>query len=86
MPVPKNIRVPIVLLMAKYESPAIVRRKLQVEFGRSIPSEGCIAVTFQPFCETGTVEDKERSGRPSTITEEKVEEVNDVIENQSQSS
>jgi transposase len=82
MTVPKNIRIQIVLLMAKYESPAIVRRKLQVEFGRSIPSEGCITATFQRFCETGTVEDKERSGRPSKIAEEKIEEVHDVIENQ----
>ena len=72
--------------MAKYESAAVVRRKLQIEFGRSTPSEGCITVTFQRFCETGTVEDKERSGRPSKITEEKIEEVCDVIENDPQSS
>ena len=72
--------------MAKYESAAVVRRKLQIEFGRSTPSEGYITVTFQRFCDTGTVEDKERSGRPSKITEEKIEEVCDVIENDPQSS
>ena len=86
MTVPKNIRIQIVLLMAKYESPAVVRRKLQVEFGKNTPSEGCITVTFQRFCETGTVEDKERSGRPSKITEEKIEEVQGFLENQPQSS
>ena len=40
-----------------------------------------IIATFESFCETGTIEDKARFGRPSKITEEKIEEVCDVIEN-----
>jgi hypothetical protein len=73
MPVPTHTRIQIVLLMAIFESPAIMRQKLHVEFGRSTPIEGCIATTFQHFCETSTVENKERSRRPPTITEAKVQ-------------
>lgn len=64
--------------MAKFESATLVRRKLQAEFGQKIPGEDCITKTFQRFCETGTVEDRQRSGRPSNITEEKIDDVRDV--------
>ncbi len=47
----------------------VVKRKLQIEFGKNTPSEKCIKVTFERFCETGTVEDRQRSGRSSKITE-----------------
>jgi hypothetical protein len=80
MPVPTNIRIQIVLLMAIFESSVIVRQKLHVEFGRSAPSEGCITATFQRFCETGTLENKERSRRPSKMTKVKAGEVHDVVE------
>ncbi len=63
-----------------------MKRKLQAEFGRNAPGETCITVTYERFCETGSVEDRERSGRPSKITEEKVNEVHDVLENEPQSS
>jgi hypothetical protein len=43
--------------MAKFESPAVVRRKLQVDFGEDTPTEACIKRTFERFCETGTVKD-----------------------------
>ncbi len=82
---PTNIRIKIVFLMAKFESPIVVKRKLQVEFGKNTPSENCIKFTLQRFYETGTVEDRERSGRTSKITEEKVDEVHDVVGNESQS-
>ncbi len=86
MSVPINIRIKIVLLMAKFESPAVVRRKLQVDFGEDTPTEACIKRTFERFRETGTVEDRERSGRPPKITEEKINEVRDFIQNEPQSS
>lgn len=86
MSLPTNIRIKIVLLMAKFESPVIVKRKLQAEFGKNAPGETCITVTYERFCETGSVEDRERSGRPSKITEEKVNEVHDALENEPQSS
>ena len=41
---------------------------------------------FNAFCENRTVEDRERPGRPSEITEEKIDEVAEVIENEAQSS
>mgnify|MGYP001047299604 CR=1 FL=1 len=86
MSVPANIRIKIVLLMAKFDSATVVKRKLSAEFGKNTPGLTCIKDTFERFCETGTVEDRERSGRPSEITEEKIEEVTDVLENQSQTS
>jgi hypothetical protein len=82
MTIPIDIRIKIVLLMAKFESPTVVRRKLQIEFGNKTPSVVSIQATFERFCETGTVEDRERSGRPSTISEEKIDEVRDVIESE----
>ena len=41
---------------------------------------------LQVFCETGTIENRERSGRPSKIAEEKIDEVLHVTENQQQMS
>ena len=75
-----DIRIQIVLLMAKFESPRTVRRTLQVEFGPNTPSEDTIKRTFERFCETGNVEDRPRSGRPVTITEEKIDDVRNVCE------
>ena len=37
---------------------------------------------FQRFFEIDIVENREHSGRPSKITEEKIDEVHHVIENQ----
>ncbi len=59
--------------MAKFESPAIVKRKLQAELGKNAPDETCIIVTYARFFETGSVEDPERSGRPSKITENRLQ-------------
>ena len=72
--------------MVKFDSATVVQRKLWAEFGKNTPGLTCIKDTFQRFCETGTVEDRERSGRPSKITEEKIDEVSDVLENEPQSS
>ena len=55
MSVPINIRIKIVLPMAKFGSPIFVKRKLQAECGKNIPTEVCIAATFEEFSETGTV-------------------------------
>ncbi len=86
MSVPTNIRMKILLLMAKFELPTVVQRKLKAEFGKNAQKKDCIIATFQRFCETVTVEDRERAERSSKITEEKIEKVHDVIENQPQSS
>ncbi len=60
----------------------VVKRKLQVEFGKKTPIEVTIKATLERFCETGTVEDRERPGRSSKITEEKIDEVRDVLGNE----
>ena len=72
------IKIKIVLLMGKFQSLTTVKRKLQAEFGKQTPSLNCIKDVFERFTETGTVEDPERSGKPSGITEELVEKVHDV--------
>ncbi|CAF3484969.1 unnamed protein product [Rotaria socialis] len=72
--------------MAKFESSTVVKRKQWAEFGKNTPGETAIREIFQRFCEAGTVEDRERPGRPSEITEEKIDEVAEVIENEPQSS
>ena len=64
----------------------MVKRKFQPELGQDTSSEDTIRRTFQRFCETGTVEDLYRSGRPSTIDEEKVDEVRDFCRTESTTS
>ena len=80
MPLVLAIKIEIVLLMGKFESLTTVKLKLQAEFGKQAPSLNCIKDGFERFTETGTVEDRERSGRPQVITEETVEKVHYVCE------
>ena len=67
MSVSTDIRIEIVLSMAKFESSTIVQRKLEAEFGKNARKKHCIIATLQRFCETGTVENLECSGRSSKI-------------------
>ena len=67
--------------MAKSASPVIIRLTLQAEFGQDTMTR-----IYQSFCKAGTVEDRQSSGRPLTITEEKVDEVRDVCESELNSS
>ena len=80
MPLALAIKIKIALLMGKFQSLTTVKRKLQAEFGKQTPSFNCIKDVFERFTETGTVEDRERSERPSVITEETVEKVHYVCE------
>ena len=80
MPLALAIKIKIVLLMGKFESLTTVKCKLQTEFGKQTPSLNCIKNVFEHFTETGTVEDRKRSGRPSVITKETVEKVHCVCE------
>ena len=86
MSVPINLRMKIVLLIAKFESPVVVRRKLQVEFDKNRLTETCIKRTFVRFCETGTGEDREHLDRPAKITKQKIDEVRNVTQDKPQSS
>ena len=72
--------------MVRFESPDIVRLTLQAEFGQDTTSENTITRMYQNFCKTDTVEDWQRPERPSTITEEKVDEACDVCESKPNSS
>ena len=42
MSVSINLRIKIVLLIAKFELPVVVRRKLQVALSKNTPTEICI--------------------------------------------
>ena len=68
--------------MVKFESSVVVRRKLQVKFGRNTPTEAYIKRTFDRFCATGTVEGQEYPDRPSKITEQKINEIFKTNHNQ----
>ena len=59
MPLALAIKIKVVLLMGKFESLTTVKRKSQDEFGKQTPSLNCIKDVFEPFTETGTVEDRE---------------------------
>ena len=48
-----EIKIQIVLLMAKFESTTVVKRKLQSDFGKNIPIEHGIRNRFERFCEIG---------------------------------
>jgi hypothetical protein len=81
MSVPINIRIKIVLLMAKFESPIVVKGKMQVKFGIKTPRIDCTIDAFQGFCEMSIVVNRQQSERSSKITEEKIGEVYDNWEN-----
>ncbi len=49
------------------------------KFGKNTLRKDCIKNTFECFCETGTVQNRKRSGRPSKIIEEKLDEIHGVF-------
>lgn len=73
-------RIQVVILMAKFESPIMVIRELQRREATDIPNRHSITAIYEKFLETGSVHDKVRSGRPSTITEDKIQEVEEILE------
>lgn len=62
-------KIQIVILMAKFESPIMAIRELRRQGAAEIPERHTIISIYQRFLENGSVEDRARSGRPSTITE-----------------
>ena len=59
-------RVRIVILMAKYESVTSVKGQLTKEGFQHKPTDQTIGLLYKKFLETGSVEDKVRSGRPNS--------------------
>ena len=68
--------------MAKFESPIMVIRELQRQGAADIPVRQTIISIYQKFLKTGSVEDLDRTGRPSTITEDQIEKVEEILENE----
>lgn len=65
----QKIKIQIVVLMAKYHSPIKVMRELKKKGFSDIPSGTTIKTIYNKFLETGSVNDKSRSGRPSLRNE-----------------
>jgi hypothetical protein len=72
-------KIQIVILMAKLESPTRVIREMQRQGSNEVPERHTITSIYQKFLETGTVEDRSRSGRPSTVTDEVIEQVETIL-------
>ena len=79
MPLDEDLKIKIVLAMAKLNHPKLVIRHFQRENLRVIPCEKTISRVFDKFLETGSIHDRERSGRPTTATDEKVDEIDEVL-------
>ena len=71
--------------MAEFEPLVVVGRRLQIELGKNTLTEACMKRSFERFCATGTVGDREHQGRPSKITERRIGEVRDIIQDGPQS-
>ncbi len=59
MPIDLHLRIEIILMMAKLESPSSVRRHFQGENVSNVPSEKSIKAVYDKFIETGSVLDRE---------------------------
>lgn len=63
---PLRERIEVVRLMIKYESTTMVRRDLQRQNWKNIPSDPTMRSLLKKFLETGSVADRDRCGRPIT--------------------
>jgi len=72
-------KIQIVVLMAKFESPVIVIRELQRQGVTDIPTRQTIASIYQKLLDTGSVENISPPERPTEITEDKINEVEQVL-------
>ena len=59
-----TIKIRIVILFAKYGSYIQVQRALKAEQFTEKPTRTTINAVYQRFCETGSIEDLKRCGRP----------------------
>jgi transposase len=72
--------------MAKFESPIMAIRKLRRQGAAEIPERHTSTSIYQRFLENGSVEDRTRSRRPSTITEYTINEVEEALNREPQTS
>ena len=75
-------KIQAVILMAKYESPVMVIRELQRRGTTNIPERRAITSIYQKFLETGSIGDRAHTGRSSTTTEDKVQEIQQILDNE----
>ncbi|CAF0957579.1 unnamed protein product [Didymodactylos carnosus] len=75
-------KIQVVILMAKYESPVMVIRELRHRGTTNIPERHTVTSIYQKFLETGSVGDHAHTGRPSTITEDKVQEIQQILDDE----
>ncbi len=64
----------------------MVIRELRRQGAAEISERHTITSIYQRFLENGSVEDRTRSGRPSTITEDTINEVEEALNRESQTS
>ena len=75
-----ELRIRIVVLMAKFESPTKVLRALKRENITPLLSNSTIADIYQRFLDTGSVEDRIRTGRPKKTDENTVNQLHEIID------
>ena len=68
--------------MAKYESPVMVIRELRRRGTTNIPEKYTVTSIYQKFLETGSIENRAHTGKSSTITEDKVQEIQQILDNE----
>ena len=68
--------------MTKYESPVMVIREFQRRATTNIPERNAITSIYQKFLETGPIGDRAHTGKPSTIKEDKVQEIQQILDNE----
>ena len=74
-------RVRIIILMAKYESVTAVKRQLTKAGFQHKPTDQTIRLLYKKFLETGSVEDKVRSGRLNlSVNPENAQKVVAILE------
>jgi hypothetical protein len=80
-------RIEIVLMYGKYENSTEVYRQLKKRSSSQPPSTRAIQKLVKKFKETGSVHDRDKSGRPrSVVTEDTIEKVKEFLENTPQTS
>ena len=65
--------------MVKLESSTLVQRQLQQEHIGGVPMVLTFKRIYEKFLKTGSVEDRDRSGRPTSATTEKTTEIAKVL-------
>ena len=70
------------ILMAIYESPAMVICELQRQRTTNVPERHAITSIYQKFLETGSVGDRAHIGISSITTEGKVQETQQILDNE----